>query len=48
MLGGGGFMLVDEFHNVIISENGLGILVGVTLEIQKLHGTVPQTFYVAQ
>ena len=29
-------MLVHEFHNFIISENGLGILVGVTLEIQKL------------
>ena len=36
MLGGGGFMLVHEFHNFIISENGLGILVGITLEIQKL------------
>ena len=36
MLGGGGFMLVHEFHNFIISENGLGILVGVPLEIQKL------------
>ena len=29
-------MLVNEFHNFIISENGLGILVGVPLEIQKL------------